>query len=608
MTMTWILKNAKYVIYTFGFLLLVGLIMMGAFDQNNGRMATNIGTIDGVPISLEEFRQLLTNMQEQERNRTGKGPEGLQLALMRKNLFDYKVRSIILSKFQQNYKLIASGEEMWNFLEQNPDPAIQKESLFQTNSKFDIEKYKSWLHQDNTLDLPYMKYMEQRMKQEIIPEQQFKQLISVQYHPTSLETAFEDLRNKNKAKFYYYLCPFDSFPISQEAFTDQQAKAYYSAHPDSFISNQASTQLGYIHFEIKPSKADTNLALEIISDLKLRISSDSNFAELAISYSDDEGSAENGGSLGGFQPRQSWVEPFADAAFNLSPGDISDPVLTPFGYHLIKCNDTLNDNGIKKVDASHILIKIEPTPETVDSLVEKMENIRNLALEHQDFKQIANQNSQNYLETDVIFKGNYSPLGEFNYIPGLHSFAFGKLSEKETISEVLQNDKGIFLFGKQKIFSKGRDFNRDKNKVFKALIKEKQIEAAKAEIGKVITALKDKNYTSFPDKLFKAKLDSSGLISAKSWLSGFGYDHPSISQVFTQSLNQWGKPIISDFGVLTAIVTEKQDINIESLLPSASPLSPDNQVLSVNNIEDQWFKDNINKVNIENNLDMIYRN
>ena len=61
------------------------------------------------------------------------------------------------------------------------------------------------------------------------------------------------------------------------------------------------------------------------------------FSELAQEYSDDPGGKTNRGNLGKFK-REAMVKRFADAAFKLKVGEISEPVETEFGYHIIKRN------------------------------------------------------------------------------------------------------------------------------------------------------------------------------------------------------------------------------------------------------------------------------
>ena len=65
------------------------------------------------------------------------------------------------------------------------------------------------------------------------------------------------------------------------------------------------------------------------------------------------------------------VKPFEEAAFIAQAGDIVGPVLSRFGYHIIKVNDRRNENETEEINASHILLKIEMGPNTNDVLKRK---------------------------------------------------------------------------------------------------------------------------------------------------------------------------------------------------------------------------------------------
>jgi len=87
------------------------------------------------------------------------------------------------------------------------------------------------------------------------------------------------------------------------------------------------------------SEADKQIALAEAVSVTQRLRAGDDFAELALQVSDDTGSAQQGGDLG-FFARGQMVTEFEDAAFSLPIGEISDPVLSQFGYHIIEVLET----------------------------------------------------------------------------------------------------------------------------------------------------------------------------------------------------------------------------------------------------------------------------
>lgn len=122
-----------------------------------------------------------------------------------------------------------------------------------------------------------------------------------------------------------------------------------------------------------------------LKEIKTAIENGEDFASQARIYSEDEGSASNGGLYTNIN-RGQMVKPFEAAALNLQVGEISEPIESEFGFHIIK----LERKAGKKYDASHILLKAIPTDEEVATAKKKLDSIRTLIkLDKMTFKQAA---------------------------------------------------------------------------------------------------------------------------------------------------------------------------------------------------------------------------
>ena len=121
--------------------------------------------------------------------------------------------------------------------------------------------------------------------------------------------------------------------------SDKEIKDYYEKHKSQFMQPE---QVKASHILIRvPSGADNkkwNEAKKKAQDIRKQIMAGEDFATLAKKYSQDPGSKSRGGDLGYFKKGQ-MVPDFEKAAFSLKKGEVSQPVKTTFGYHIIKVYD-----------------------------------------------------------------------------------------------------------------------------------------------------------------------------------------------------------------------------------------------------------------------------
>jgi peptidyl-prolyl cis-trans isomerase SurA len=167
----------------------------------------------------------------------------------------------------------------------------------------------------------------------------------------------------------------------------RDVEAFRIAHVDS-LPNQIS--LSHILLQIRPSDAVLAEKLAHIAEAQTALAAGEDFAAVAREYSEDPGSASHGGELGCFSAG-TMVSEFEEAAFTLKPGETSEPVLSPYGYHLIKLEEKRED----ALCASHILILARTSDDDKGNTHDKLLELRKRALNGEVFSQLAREYSGN---------------------------------------------------------------------------------------------------------------------------------------------------------------------------------------------------------------------
>lgn len=144
-------------------------------------------------------------------------------------------------------------------------------------------------------------------------------------------------------------------------------------HPDSLPYFNSEVELGEIVYFPKVNSEEKQKAFEKISTVKERLDNGEDFAELASTFSDDYGSARDGGNLG-WNSRGTFVPEFEAAAYKLENGGISEVIESQFGYHIIQ----LIERRGNSINSRHILIKPTLTQEDIDLAIHFLDSIRML--------------------------------------------------------------------------------------------------------------------------------------------------------------------------------------------------------------------------------------
>jgi peptidyl-prolyl cis-trans isomerase D len=311
---------------------------------------------NGSKISLEEARNAWLREQSQWQQRLGGTELPLQLRdELQNQVLEGLIRSALLAQRTQDLGYRVSHDELLD--------AIHSEAAFQVGGQYSADAAKAALAQAGiSLD-----EFQSEMRSDLRRSQLENGIRVTEFvTPTELKR-LKELEDEER-EVRYLILPDDKFPPA--APDDAAVAAYYKAHEAQYLTPE-SAHLQYAELllsalEAQETVTDADLhaqydkeksrlmtperrrarhilitgpndaaALKEAGDVLAQARAGKDFSELAGKYSKDPGSARNGGDLG-WADRSSFVGPFADALFSMKAGEITGPVKTQYGYHIIR--------------------------------------------------------------------------------------------------------------------------------------------------------------------------------------------------------------------------------------------------------------------------------
>jgi peptidyl-prolyl cis-trans isomerase D len=316
---------------------------------------------DGSKISLEEARNAWLRQQTQWQQRLG----GADIPSELRNKLQDQVLEALISKALLTQRTLNLG---YRVSQDALREAVHSEQAFQVGGQYSPEAAKAALAQAGVSLQAYEDDLRTSVQRV-----QLEGGIRASDFLTPLEvTRLTDLEDQER-EVRYLVLPADRFKSA--ASVDAAAvQAYYQAHQAAQYMTPESVHLQYAELRLEAlaaqqSVSDADLhaayeknksrlevpekrharhilitgkddaaALAQAQQVLAQAKAGKDFGELAKQYSQDPGSAHNGGDLG-WAERSSFVAPFADALYGMSVGEIKGPVKTQFGYHIIRLDE-----------------------------------------------------------------------------------------------------------------------------------------------------------------------------------------------------------------------------------------------------------------------------
>ena len=549
-------------------------------SRQTGRVADVNGTI----ITLNDYRNVYTNLVERARQSFGNNlnDELIQALQLRKRALDQLVDRVLMLQEAEKLEIQVSDDELAQ--------TIRDIRAFQTAGVFDNRRYlnmlsrtklspetfeqqqrealiidklqnfisgnikvseleaRQWYKYNNTgVDLDYV----------LLEPGQFKNI-----EPTTDEIRdFFDQHKENyktdpEVKVRYLELKPEDF-AAKVTVTEEDIRDYYESNREKF-KNPKTVQARHILIKVaqnaKPEEVES--AHQRAEDVLKLAREGQDFAALARQYSEGP-TKTKGGDLGTFR-REAMVKPFADKAFSMKAGDISDPVRTRFGWHIIKVEKINPAKTLSLDEAREDIEKTLKTERSRNLAYDEAESVYEAVFEGQKLVDIAQERNLKIRTTELFPQKR--PPKEIKDAARFASVAFGLPVDE--VSDVQEFTDGYYLIEVvEKVPSKIPELKAVEASVKKDVIKEKQDAKALSEANRFLAELKKGQPFSTVSQKFKLAPKKTGFFKRNDSIPTIGQEAEIASTAFKLSAHDPlpGEPLKGQKGYYVISFRERKE-------------------------------------------------
>lgn len=545
--------SAKYiwiiivVLFVGGFLLAETSGLLGRAPVTT---TTAVAKVNGEDILATSWYQVTQNLEQASTQQSNQSLSLDERQRLQDQAFEQLVTDALLRQEYRRRGITVTDDEILQAARFSPPPQLMQSAELQTDGQFDPAKYQRFLQSPMARQEGLLLQLEQYYRTEIPKQKLFDQIANDVY--VSDEQLWRRWRDSHDtAQVSFVAFGPERIPDVDVRVSDDEIRAYYDTHKAQF-ERPGQAKVSIIIVPRAVTASDSAAVRARAAALRSRIVGGEKFEDVARAESADSVSAASGGSLGR-GARGRFIAPFETAAYALRPGEISQPVLTPFGYHIIRVDEKKGDT----LALRHILIRIQPGDSAAARTDRRADSLARIAAstdQPSKFDEAARTLQIPVLRATVIEGNPLTVNGQF--IPSVGPWAFQGVTPGET-SELFDAEDGYYLARLDSLTPGGTlSLDQAKNDVRTFLVGQKKIEKLLPQAGKFAKVAAASSLES-AGKLMGLEVVKTKPFTRVTGVPELARFPEAVGAAFTLPLNAVSQPIRAMAGVVVERVDSR---------------------------------------------------
>ena len=500
--------------------------------------STVIATVNGEDVLLTSWQNAVNSLEQQQQQQLGRGLTLDERKTLEDRAYDELVTELLLQQEFKRRGITVTDDEILEAARLAPPPQAMQSPDLQTDGRFDLSKYQRLLASPMARQSGMLAGLEAYYRNEIPKQKLFDQLASDAY--VSDERLWQIYRDRHdSAQVSFVLVGQNALTDTAVTVTDAEMSQFFDRNKKRF-TRPGRAVVSLLTVPRTVTSADSADAKARIEKLRAEIVGGAKFEDVAKRESTDSASGATGGSLG---------------KGGLKPGELSQPVLTPFGWHLIRVDSKSGDT----LDVRHILLSIAQSDSSATRTDRRADSLASKAGSQEDPKVFDATAKALGLSPASVVAFEKEPLSYAGrYVPSVSAWAFSGVRAGET-SDLFDSPEAYYLARVDSITQGGQQSLAEvKDDIRRRLAKDKRIEKLRPIAEQIAVAARTSTLEAVAAQR-SLQVEKSPAFSRVDAVQGLGQFEPAVGASFTVPVGQVSGPFKAVDGMVVLRVDSRTD-------------------------------------------------